>query len=341
MIDALESPWGHPSQTTIVVGARGTGKTALLRSMVAEAERRGWVAASVSCFPGMQEDILQQARRRGANLLEPKGKARVTGVNVGQLLGVQWSVADAGEANWRSRVSDVLDELALHEAGLLILVDEVDPDLDEMIQLAGVYQQLVGEERKIALFMAGLPHRVSRLLTNKSVSFLRRASQRSLSSIAPEDVGSAFRETVAVVGKTVSDKALADAVRAIDGFPYMMQLVGYRACQLATDEETIGECAVLEGAKLAEEDMRMCVLQATLDELSPNDLEFLAAMLQDDDSSRPEDIEKRLDRSSAHVAVYRKRLLEQGVILDLGRKRFRLALPGLREYLPEYLENNL
>lgn len=345
MIEALENPWGHPNQTTIIIGARGSGKTALLRSMVTEAEQRGWIAASVSCINGMLEDIIQQAQIRGQTLLKPKSKKELSGISIAGLGGIELTSATSSAANWRTQISGILNELAENDAGLLILVDEVDPDLDEMIQLTSIYQQFIGENRKIALFMGGLPHRISALLTNKSVSFLRRSTQHKLESLSPEEVADAFRETVEEGGKDITNAALADAVKGIDGFPYMLQLVGYRAWQEAANEEVVKEKTVNNGVKLAEEDLRSRVLQATLDELSANDLAFLDAMLdtmpEDEESVRVDDIESRLQKSSAHVSVYRRRLLEQGVISDLGRKRLKFALPGLRTYLPEYLENNL
>lgn len=63
---------------------------------------------------------------------------------------------------------------------MLFTVDEVDPTLDEMVQLAAFYQHFVREGRKVALLMAGLPHNISSLLNNKTVSFLRRSNRRAL-----------------------------------------------------------------------------------------------------------------------------------------------------------------
>lgn len=341
MSQALEHPIGHPNQTTIVVGARGTGKTALLRAMAIQAEQNGWIAASVTCLPGMLEDILQQARRRGSEVLNPQSNMSLTSLSIGQLVSAGWQNTPEHNDNWRSRISDILDELAEQDIGLLILVDEVDPELDEMIQLAAIYQQLVGEERKVALFMAGLPHRVSQLLTNKSTSFLRRSAQRQLTPISSEEVASAFQETVKEAGKDIPPAALKEAVQAIDGFPYMMQLVGYRSWQASNLDDVIDSAAIETGVQKAEDDLRERVLKATLDDLSKGDLEFLQAMLEDEDGSRPDDVAERLGRNAAHVAMYRKRLLEQGVIIDLGKTRFKLALPGLQEYLPGYLDYNL
>ena len=62
---------------------------------------------------------------------------------------------------------------------MLFTVDEVDPTLDEMVQLAAFYQHFVREGRKVALLMAGLPHNISSLLNNKTAFPTARFPQRS------------------------------------------------------------------------------------------------------------------------------------------------------------------
>lgn len=92
---------------------------------------------------------------------------------------------------------------------------------------------------------------------------------------------------------------------------------------------------------MAEADMRTRVLKATLDELSNADLLFLQAMLRQEGASDASQIAQALGKNSAHVSTYRRRLLEQGVIAETGRGRFDFALPVLRSYLPEYIEDYL
>ncbi|MEC4272107.1 ATP-binding protein [Adlercreutzia sp. R25] len=266
---------------------------------------------------------------------------RFKSINIASVFGIEWEYARGIEPNWRSRMTDVLDALSEHDLGLLITVDEVDPSLDEMIQLASVYQLLAGDGRKVALLMAGLPHQVSSLLANKSVSFLRRAAQCHLERISDADVEAAFLATVKASGKSIDASALQEAVAAIDGFPYMLQLVGYRSWQATGEALKIADHAVEEGASLAETDMRTRVLKATLDELSDADLLFLQAMLRHEGASDASQIAQALGKSSAHVSTYRRRLLEQGVIAETGRSRFDFALPMLRSYLPEYIASYL
>lgn len=69
---ALEQGVGDPNLSSILVGARGTGKTACLTRLCEDASDVGWVSASSSAIPGLLDDILQQAQRASAQLVRPK-----------------------------------------------------------------------------------------------------------------------------------------------------------------------------------------------------------------------------------------------------------------------------
>ena len=183
----------------------------------------------------------------------------------------------------------IIEQLNERDIGLLITVDEIDPDLDEMVELSAVYQHFIREGRKVALFMAGLPSNVSTLINNKTVSFLRRAQTERLGRIADYDIEDAFRKTVQENGRIPDEAGLKCAVEKIAGFPFLMQLVGYRAWDASPESQTISFS----------------------------------------------DLVARLDRSSAQVAQYRKRLIEAGVIGERGRGVVGFDLPYFREYLIE------
>ena len=335
--NALENAPGDPALTSIIVGARGTGKTALLSLLAREAQQRSWIAVNVSCVPGMLDDILQHVLKAAANLIDVNETARLKGISFGRLLGLEWEREEDVEPNWRIRMTSILEKLAERDIGLLITVDEVQPSLDEMILLASVYQHFIREERKVGLLMAGLPSQVSGLLTNESVSFLRRASQYQIGRIEAHEIELAFAQTIEQSGRVIEADALKAAVQAIDGFPFMLQLVGYRTWQ-ASKNDLIGPNEVAVGSSRAADDMKSRVLKSTLDELSDKDLAFLEAMLLDQGASAVADLAVRLEQTSGYVSQYRRRLLEQGVIGTRGRGRVGFDLPELRNYLPEYLE---
>ena len=335
---ALENGVGDPSLASIFVGARGTGKTALLSYFAREAQQHGWIAANTSCTKGLLEDIYQQAAQESAHLIDKPQEKKLSGITFGSIVGAEWENVSDYSPNWRTRMNTILDGLAEHNTGLLITIDEVDPKLEEMLLLATIYQHFVRENRKVALLMAGLPSQVSNLLNNKTTSFLRRAGHFDLEQIEDYEVEKAFIQTIRAGGKTINEDALAKAVEASFGFPYMIQLVGFRSWEEAGQKETIDTVAVSEGIRLAEKDMEARVLRATLDEMSDVDLAFLEAMLPDETKTAVSDICARTGKNESYVARYRIRLIERGAITPSGRGYVAFALPLLKEYLPSYLE---
>ena len=134
-------------------------------------------------------------------------------------------------------------------------------------------------------------------------------------------------------GKRVGDEASQEAVAAIDGFPFMMQLIGYRAWNAAGTDDVIGPEATQRGFRLAQEEVEHRVFDAALAELSKGDLAFLQAMLPDEKETDRADLAERLKRSSSYISTYKKRLLEAGVIEERKPGTFMFALPRFRDYL--------
>ena len=328
---AFSSSKRHPNLTTIVTGARGTGKTALLSLAADEAEQRGWIAAKTVAIPGMLDDILITARRRASHLVSPEGGARISGIELGQLVGVDWE-REKGLTNWRNEMTDLLDCLDETGAGLLIVVDEVQPKLSEMVELAAVYQLFVMEGRKVALLMAGLPHNMLALEADKTVSFLRRAQRCQLGRVADGDVSQAMGRTIQEAGRTIEPGALEKAVRAADGFPFMMQLVGFRLWDQSPEAPEISQGDVEAGIALANEEFLDRIVRTTYEGLSNGDRAFLEAMTADDGPSSMRDIAKRLGKTPSYATQYKRRLLGQGVIEEGADGRVRFQLPLMSDF---------
>ena len=203
LFDAFVQGRGNPNLSSILVGPRGSGKTALLTYLGKEASEQGWIAVHAVAIPGMLEDIYEQTLLACDNVLgEGKAKSlRLASIGVGPV-SASWEVASAPSENWRTRMGKLVSAIEDAGYGLLITVDEVVATLDEMVTLAAVYQLFVREQRRVALVMAGLPHNISALINDKSVSFLRRAQQHTLGTIPDADVREAFRQTAAKAEKT-------------------------------------------------------------------------------------------------------------------------------------------
>ncbi len=337
--EAFDNGLGDPNLCTIVSGARGSGKTAFISLISQEAESQGWISAKTTAAEGMLEDLLQQAVRNAREFVEEDGGRRLRGLSLGQFLSLEWENVQPEEGNWRTRMSTLLDQLASYRVGLLITVDEVNVTIDEMKQLARVYQHFVTEGRQVALLMAGLPHNISQLLRDDGISFLRRARKHTLGRIPDREISDALTATIEDAGKRISPAALAAAVEATDGFPYMMQLVGFHTWAQAVAEEIDVENAAT-GVELARNEMADGVLAYTYLDLSAGDKRFLAAMLNEPRDVPLARVAEKMGVGSNYASQYRKRLLEQGIISEPAKGYVRFEMPVFPEYFAERYEED-
>ncbi len=317
----------------LFVGPRGSGKTALLTYIGSIAEQFGWVVANVSSLPGMLEDILQQGEASAQHIVNGSASKRLKGIGVAGIGSVQWESERTENPTWRTQMTRFLDALDEAGVGLVITVDEVDVTLPEMTELVSVYQHFVREDRKVALLMAGLPYNVDTLIKGKNTSFMRRAERYDLGPLNDYEVEEAFKLTIENGGKIIDDHALKTAVKAIHGFPFMLQLLGHRAWRLAGESPSLSLDAVQKGAELAQKQLKTRIFDTTYAELSPADRNFLKAMLQDECETSRADLMNRLGKPSGHIATYKRRLTQAGVIDETLRGTFRFSLPGFKEYL--------
>lgn len=332
---AFDDGMGNPNLSTILVGARGTGKTTLLSRIGAAASQRGWISVNVAANPGMLEDIVQQTGKAAAHLIDPAPTRRLSAVGVGQILNLEWVFEESGSANWRSRIEALLDQIEAQGGSLLITVDEVRPAVEEVVLLVSTYQLLIREGHKVALVMAGLPSDVTGLISDERITFLRRARQQHIGLIDDAEVRSALKMTFEASGKSADREALELMTGAVGGFAYMLQLVGYFTWEEAWSEEKVTSCHARHGIEQANDDFRRGVIEAIVREMSAKDLEFTRAMLPDTNGSRLADVALRMGVTNGYASTYKRRLLKQGVIGERPGGVLDFDIPQLREYLSE------
>jgi len=209
----------------------------------------------------------------------------------------------------------------------------LDVRVDELRTMITTFQHFVRERRDVALVMAGLPPKVSGLLRDDSISFLRRAFQHHLVAIEKSEVRFSMKSTIELAGRTIDDEALCLAVESAKGFPFMIQLIGYQMWRQRPEIKCISLEDAEEGIALAKSDLERMIFDATYRELSDKDICFLKAMLYDKDSSSISNISNRMGVTPKYAGVYRKRLMEQGIIASSGYGKVAFCLPMFREYV--------
>jgi len=333
ILEGLDNGSGDPNRATIFMGARGSGKTVLLAKIAEEASANGWISANVNADPNMLDEILIQIRDNAKEFLTPETLSHITSISVAGV-GISRNVKQSNrKTTWRSEMTSILKELNEKNVGLLITIDELDTRIDELRTVITTFQHFVRERRDVAIMMAGLPPKVSNLLRNDSISFLRRAFQHHLGAVEESEVRFSMKKTIELAGRTIDKDALESAVKNTKGFPFMIQLIGYQMWRQNPDNKIISYNDAEEGIALAQYDLERMIFDITYRELSEKDIAFLTAMLDDNEYSNISEIAIRMGVSPKYAGIYRKRLIEQGIISSAGYGKVAFDLPMFREYI--------
>ena len=341
--EGLNNGPGAPGRLMRVTGARGVGKTVILTEFGRIARERKWEVIDETASDGLSQRLLERIKLpRRTFSLSLKPTVELAGVG-GASLGEIKVSSQQMPLSLRDAMSSRLDLLERKNSGLLITVDEAQAaGREDMVAIATAVQHMIREERNISFVFAGLPVISSKWLNDEVLTFLRRAQAEKLGDVPLADVRDALAETFHDSGIDIAGDALQLAVEATEGYPFMIQLVGYHIWRVA-----YRRCGHVGGAAVTVEDAHTGIADALarlgdtvhgpeLDGLSAVDKTYLLAMAQDDGPSSTSEIAKRMGKGAGYANMYRTRLIEAQVIKDAGYGLVDFAIPYLRKYLREH-----
>ena len=330
----LREPIGSRNRCTLFLGQRGMGKTALLLELSDRASKAGYVVARVTAHEGMPSAIIEQFQLNGSSYFKDE-KRKLTGMNAGMLgfsFGLTFSEAAERQYGFRAKMSLLCDKLAEKDKGALILIDEVRTSA-AMREVAASYQELVGDRKNIAIAMAGLPFAVSSVLNDSVLTFLNRAVKVELGMISTNLIRAYYERAFKSIGIMASDDILDRAALATQGFPYLMQLIGYYVIQYTPEGGEVTDMIMDKAERSAMGDMEDNVFKPILAPLSDNDVKFLKAVAHCGETATTEKLQNALGKNGPALQPYRRRLIDAGVIEAPRRGELVFAVPYLSDYL--------
>lgn len=331
VIGGLANQPGDPYRSVVFYGPRGSGKTVLMETIAREASAMGWITTSVIVREGMLEELYWILRSHAAHLIAAPNKSDVVSLKDAPL-GFSREVR-RDNVPWSIRMEKLIDEINAQDVGVLFVIDEADPSVQEFREFIGTYQSFVREDRDVALLIGGLPGKVSALLVDKSVSFIRRAFQRPLGAIPFVEVEQALLDTIEGNGRNIGPEALSLCAEATGGYAYAIQVVGYYLWRnTPPDRDFLPDDTEL-AIKMMLREMERSVFIPTLHDLRLREEEYLRAMAQDDRASSTSDVAKRMGISMTNASNLRRRLIEQGTITEIRMGTVDFDMPLLKDYL--------
>lgn len=333
-VDGLADRTGSRERATLFLGQRGMGKTALLLDLEERTKSMDFVAVRVTASEAMLDEIVETTQLVGERRIG-RDRHRLTGLSASAFgfgIGLTFTSEVRENYGFRNKLTLLLDRLAEGGLGLILLVDEVRSTSPEMRTLATTYQHLVGEERNIAIAMAGLPSAISEVLNDEVLTFLNRARQVRLGCVPIPEVEAYYAQVFSRLGLSMEPGVLRACATLTQGFPYLLQLVGHYVL-LYEEGGIVTRRSLEEVSRSSISDLDETVFRPALAPLSEVDRDFLNAMARDEGPSRIASIRERLGVSDKYAQTYRRRLIDAGVVVAAGRGRLDIPIPYLKEHL--------
>ena len=334
--ECLNSVPGSRDRALVMLGQRGAGKTVLLLELAQMATEKGFVVALPTVVSKeMPVRVVEKLISSSENVLKNK-KSKISGGSINMFgfgAGIQMKDDNDEKKSFSQKLNEICKEINKNGNPVLILIDELQANNEELKQLIIAYQEMVGEGIDVALVMAGLPGAVSSVLNEHVLTFINRSTKIELEPLRQNDIEIYYIKAFNELGINIDNETIKKAARQTEGSPYMMQLIGHYITILSDDSGVIDKDNISRALSMAEDDYQNDICKTTLATLSEKDILFLKAMSKDGEESEVNDIAERIGVSNQYIQIYKKRLIQAGVINQPSRGKVRIVIPYLKEYL--------
>ena len=300
-----------------LTGVRGSGKTVLMAeiSEMLGAEK-DWVTVDIENPEGNIIELLARGLYRKSQIRNMFVEAKLDFSIMG--LGVSIEKANLIASNELDALDMMLSVLKKHNKKLLVTIDEVTY-CKEISEFSHALSSYARARYDIYVLMTGLKSNIKEIKNDKSLTFLYRAKEHELEPLNLMSIMSSYVKVFDINREEA--KKMADKTK---GYSFAFQLLGYLYWNaLCTDEfDKINHLSV-------ELDYESYLAEFVYDkiwsELSPKEKMIVKAVAELEDKSTSL-IKAKLSMDDSNYSVYRRRLIDKGVLLgkEYGVVDFRL-----------------
>lgn len=345
---------GRNSQSQVLLGLRGVGKTVLLNTLEQTAEDLGFVTSFIEAPEGKAlADLLlpklNQALRKFSMVESAKAAAhsglralrafagafKLSYGDVGIAVDPEDGVADSG--NLEYDLSELFQRIGLAaraaNKGWALLIDEVqylnEPDYAALIVALHRASQ---KNLPILFFGAGLPQVAA--LSGDAKSYAERLFAYPF--IGPLDAKAAalaIRLPIEEEDASITDAALDEIFRQTGGYPYFLQEWGYQAWSLAEGPQ-IDLADIKRATSRALTRLDDGFFKVRFERLTPKEREYVIAMARIGKGPyRSSDVADLLGEQMASLGPRRANIISKGMIYSPGHGDIAFTVPMFEDYL--------
>ena len=317
VIGRLERGPGRYEFHTVIVGARGVGKTVLLAEILEQGGRRNrWVPIHWNASRPLRQ-VLDEHRSTVRDAFQGMLRRRLCHVDTVAVkatpggVGAEARITASGSPDANLSAYGLLEQYGRiadsRHAVLVIAADELQAaSTADLQELVAALQQLANVQRlPVALVAVGLPS-TGHLLRRAEVSpgFVERLQAIRIDNLDPAATRDAIETPFLDAGREIEPAAVELMVTATHGYPYAIQVVGHACWDAAGDDATVTLAAAEQAGATLDEVLDAQVFQPRWAAMSPGDRQYLyvAAQLADNAGVVSANaIAEALGRAPAHV----------------------------------------
>lgn len=337
----------------VLQGARGVGKTSVLRAVERTARRLGLstvfvTAGADGAMPAVGSGLHQCMRELSPSGLSDQFLAAISSIGV-KLGPAEVSVGirdrdcapEPAVAGLKRAVADVARAAQGANRGLIIFIDEFqDCPATEIRALATAWQELQGEAAfpdagplPAALVTAGMSNTQDRI--TEAASFAERFRFESLGNLEDGAATQALLQPAVELGVTWDEGAVALVLERAAGYPYFLQLYAHEIWDAAPRRpgDRLGEADAAEGIAAAAGQIEL-FYRGRWNRATEAEQRLLVAIAESgkDEVSRTE-IAEALGVATGDLSMPRASLLGKGLLAVPRRGMLALNAPGFAQFI--------
>ncbi len=347
---------GRSERSLLFVGLRGVGKTVLLREVRRRALDKGYAVEMIEAqeeqtiaqllVPALRRLLLDldaakktiAAVKRGLRVLRSfLGTIKLSSHEVELTLGVDPEAGRADSGDLESDLKDLL--IALGEAAkaadrpIALLIDELQylprRDLAALIRSLHAVAQ---EGLPLVLFGAGLPQLYSQV--GEAKSYAERLFRFSeIDRLSHPDSDEVVRGPVQEEGASVTDDALEEIYTQTNGYPYFLQEWGYRAWNLAP-ENNIDVKVARDATRLALKERDHQFFRVRFDRVTPGEREYMRALAElGEGVHRSGEVADLIGKTTNQLGPVRDSLIRKGMIYSPAHGDIAFTVPLFDQFM--------
>lgn len=330
----------EPRRQNLLIGPRGSGKTALIREWYATARKQHWRVVYITAESGeLLEAVAQECREVMPLWVRALTSIRRTKVQAAKVA-LEVTHDDPVRA---ARLANIIKRLAKRSRrGVLFLVDEAHSvDGEELRSFGNAYQEAEGKvpNKNFAVVLAGLGSLRELVALREESSFFKRLKERELRMLDDAEVEAFLHKALEGVGRTMEPDAIARVVRESTGWPHVMQVVGYHAVNHAGSARQVTLEHVERALPEARTEAAQELLELAWASLTAPTRELLGTLAAH--ASTTFNALDHWNESDLGYSTYLSRVRtaeRSGFIQKVGRERYTFSLPFARRWIQEQVD---